>query len=322
MMAAALPGFLAAACTSELPAAEEDVDDGIVDVVPGTIPPGDGTTPPGTKPPGDTTPPAGAAPVLVGAADIADCDGDGDELTGFLLDGIEGTVFTAGDNVQSGSIDEFIDCYEPGWGRHAWRTRPATGNHEYKTTDAAGHFEYYGETAGPPGKGWYSYDLGEWHIVVLNSNCVEAGGCEPGSEQEAWLRADLAANAKKCTLAYFHHPLWSSGGHGPNSRVQPFYDALYDAGADVVLAAHDHMYERYAKQDALGNADPRGIRQFLVGTGGKSYDPVVDLMPNSEVQEGFAFGVFKMTLHPDRYDWEFIPVEGETFTDRGTDTCQ
>lgn len=161
-------------------------------------------------------------PILVGAGDIVTCRGTDDEATAALLDAIGGTVFTAGDSVYSdGTSEEFANCYEPSWGRHKARTRPAVGNHEYHTPGAAGYFAYFGEAAGDPSKGYYSYDLGAWHIVVINSNCDEIGGCEPGSPQEQWLRADLAAHPTACTLAYWHHPLFSSGQHGSDTAVRP-----------------------------------------------------------------------------------------------------
>lgn len=281
---------------------------------------GDGGDPDAGDP---DAPPVEEVAVLVGAGDIASCGSSGDEKTADLLDGIEGTVFTAGDNAyESGTMSEFANCFGPSWGRHRDRIRPSLGNHDVKTSGASGYFDYFGEeAAGPRGKGYYSYDLGKWHIVVLNSNCSWVGGCAAGSEQERWLREDLASNTSKCTLAIWHHARYSSGGHGNSTRMRDMWAALQEHGADVVLTGHDHMYERFAPQDADGNYDPAGIRQFTVGTGGKSYDPVVKLQPNSEAVEGHTFGVLKMTLYPDRYDWEFIPVEGKAFTDSGSDVC-
>ncbi len=216
--------------------------------------------------------PAAAAddPVLVGAGDIATCEFDDDEATALLLDGIPGTVITLGDNVyDSGRAAEFRNCYGPTWGRHRARTRPSAGNHEYRTAAAAPYFDYFGSAAGPPGQGWYSYDLGTWHIVVLNSNCAFVGGCGPGSRQYTWLVADLAAHSDSHVVAYWHHPRFSSRFAAPASDVRPFWEALYDAGADIVLNGHSHDFERFFPQDPWGRSDPAfGIRQFVVGTGG------------------------------------------------------
>ena len=269
--------------------------------------------------------PARAAgdPVLVGAGDIADCSGTGDEATARVLDRIGGTVFTLGDNAyEDGTGAEFRDCYAPSWGRHKARTRPAPGNHDYHTLGADGYFGYFGKAAGAPGSGYYSYDRGAWHIVVLNSNCDEVP-CAVGSRQERWLQADLAANENVCTLALFHHPRFSSGAHGGQASVYPFWKALYDAGADVVLSGHDHDYERFAPQNPVGVSDPsRGIRQFVVGTGGRELRPFRTIRePNSRAGSSQTFGVLKLTLHPTSYGWKFLPVTGSTFTDSGTGRC-
>ena len=263
-----------------------------------------------------------ASAVLVGAGDIADCGSRGDEATAALLDGIAGTVFTAGDNVyDAGTRAEFEECYAPTCGRHKRRTRPAPGNHDYATPNAAPYFAYFGAAAGEPGKGYYSYELGAWHVVVLNSNCDEVG-CQAGSPQERWLRADLAAHPARCTLAYWHHPRFSSGDHGSQPQMRAVWQALWEAGADVVLAGHDHNYERFAPQTPWGAADPEsGIREFVVGTGGSRHEGIEELAANSEVRNDDTFGVLKLTLHPKSYEWEFIPVAGGTFTDSGSDTC-
>jgi uncharacterized protein YjiK len=265
---------------------------------------------------------AAGANVLVGAGDISECTSDFDEATAQLLDNIPGTVITMGDNVYpDGSDEDFANCYEPTWGRHKERTKPSVGNHEYHLPGATGYFNYFGEAAGTPGEGYYSYDVAGWHIIVLNSNCGDVS-CGRNSPQGQWLQADLAANPATCTLAYFHRPRFSSGEHGNGDSVADFWEILYEAGADVVLAGHDHNYERFALQDPNGVADPvRGIRSFVVGTGGRSNDPIVDLQPNSEVANGDTYGVIKLTLHPTSYDWEFIPIAGSTFTDSGTSSC-
>jgi hypothetical protein len=263
-------------------------------------------------------------PVLVGAGDIASCSSSGDEATANLLDNIQGTVFTLGDNAyENGSSSDYTNCYGPSWGRHKARTKPTPGNHEYRTANAAGYYGYFGASAGDATKGYYSYDLGEWHIIVLNSNtdCVMIS-CATGSAQETWLRADLAANTKMCTLAYWHHPRFNSGGeHGNDISVAPLWQALYDFGADVVLNGHEHVYERFAPQNPSGIADPLGIRQFTVGTGGKNHYPFGAILPNSEAHDASSFGVLKLTLHSSSYDWQFIPVAGANFTDSGTGNC-
>jgi acid phosphatase type 7 len=265
----------------------------------------------------------GPEAVLVGAGDIASCSSSGDEATANLLDGISGTVVTLGDNAyENGTATEYANCYDPSWGRHKARTMPAPGNHEYNTPNATGYYGYFGAAAGDPTKGYYSYDLGTWHIVVINSNCSSIGGCGPGSAQEQWLRADLGAHPAACTLAYWHHPRFSSGPHGSDAMTQPIWQALYDYGADLVLSGHDHDYERFALQDPAGNADPvHGIREFVVGTGGRSHYPILSVRPNSEVSDANTYGVLKLSLHPSGYDWQFVPVAGSTFTDVGSGTC-
>jgi hypothetical protein len=259
-------------------------------------------------------------PVLVGAGDITDCDSDGDEATASLLDTIPGTVFTTGDNAYpDGSALEFMNCYDPSWGRHKARTYPSPGNHDYHTYGASGYFTYFGSNAGMPGIGYYSYDLGAWHIIVLNSNIP----VDAGSPQEQWLRADLAAHPVTCTLAYWHHPRFSSGiRHGNNKKMQPLWQALYDFGADVVLAGHEHNYERFAPQDPSGTLDlNRGIRQFVIGTGGRSHYEFGSPLPTSEVRNDDTYGVLKLILHADSYSWEFIPEVGSLFTDSGSTQC-
>ena len=231
-------------------------------------------------------------------------------------------MFTAGDNAyDDGTASQFADCYGPSWGRHKARTRPAAGNHDYHTDGATGYYNYFGAAAGVAGKGYYSYNLGAWHVVVLNSNCSEVGGCGAGSVQEKWLRADLAANPTSCTAAIWHHPLFSSGQHGNNSSVKPLFKALYDYDADVVLNGHDHTYERFAPQDANGVATAQGIREFVVGMGGRSHYDWGSVKPNSEVRNRNTYGVIKLTLHATSYDWKFIPEAGKTFTDSGSQAC-
>jgi hypothetical protein len=264
--------------------------------------------------------PAGSDPVLVGAGDIAACGRLADERTAALLDWIGGVVFTVGDNVYpEGTPEEFRDCYDTSWGRHKARTRPTAGNHDYVFEGAPGYFGYFGGLAGDPAAGYYSYDLGAWHVVALNSNCAVVA-CEAGSPQEQWLRADLAAHPAACTVAYWHHLRF--GALGPDPAIEAFWQALYEHGADVVLNGHRHIYERSAPQTPAGEADPvNGIRQFVAGTGGRG--PGGDAIPsvNAEVLDGRTFGVLKLTLHPTSYDWEFVPIAGATFTDSGSATC-
>ena len=259
-----------------------------------------------------------ADPVFVGAGDIADCSTTTDEATALLLDAIDGTVFTAGDNAYPlGRVVDFANCYEPTWGRHKTRTRPSPGNHDYYSPGAAPYYAYFGSHGGPANLGYYSYDLGAWHIVSLNSNIA----VNAGSPQEQWLRADLAANQTSCTLAYWHHPLFSSGQHGNDPAMRDLWRALYDYGADVVVNGHDHNYEQFHRQNPDGIADVNGIRQFVVGTGGTSLRTIGVIKPNSAVRDATAHGVLKLILRPSSYDWEFVPIAGQTFTDVGSRPC-
>jgi hypothetical protein len=271
------------------------------------------------------------APVLIAAGDIGDCASRDDEATAALVRDIAGTVATLGDHAYTrGSKQDFARCYDPNWGSEKARTRPTAGNHDYETAKARGYFGYFGQAAGNRGEGYYSYDLGTWHIIVLNSNCEQIGGCETSSRQGRWLRADLAAHPATCTLAYWHHPLFSSGKeHGGDEVMRPVWQMLYDAGADVVLSAHEHNYERFAPQDPDGRLDPkRGIRQFVVGTGGSSHYPFGRILETSEVRDAETFGVLVLTLRRASYHWVFVPVgsrldrNGErNFPDSGNATC-
>jgi acid phosphatase type 7 len=262
--------------------------------------------------------------VLLAAGDIADCTNlAGAEATAKILEDNAGVVAAIGDLAYPDGTAENFKCYNRTWGRVKNRTRPAPGNHEFHSEGATFYFEYFGKEAGDPKEGFYSYDLGAWHIVSLNSECAEIGGCNEGSHEEKWLRADLAAHPAACTLAYFHKPLFSSGGaHGDAPEVKPLYQALYDANADVILGGHDHDYERFAPQDPNGKLDrARGIREFVVGTGGKNHRPFGAPETTSEVRDTTTFGVLKLTLRPTGYDWEFIPEAGKSFTDAGSDKC-
>jgi acid phosphatase type 7 len=233
-------------------------------------------------------------------------------------------VLTLGDTAyDDGSPDQFARCYMPSWGRFRNRTYPAPGNHDYQTADARGYYDFFGPRAGQPGKGWYSLNLGRWHLIALNSNCDAVGGCQPGSEQERWLRADLAAHPARCTLAFWHHPRFSSGTtHGSDPAVSGLWMALYQAGADIVLVGHEHNYERFAPLDPLGGLDPaRGVREFVVGTGGKSHYPFGSPLPGSEARDNDSFGLLQLQLRPTGYTWRFLPAQGGSIQDSGTGSC-
>jgi len=263
---------------------------------------------------------ASASPVFVGAGDIAECGSRGAKETARLLDDIDGTVFTAGDNAySSGTIDQYLTCYDSTWGRHKARTRPSPGNHDYESPDAAPYYAYFGASAGPLGRGYYSYTLGAWHIVSLNSNIA----ANAGSKQEQWLRSDLAANRTVCTLAYWHHPVFSSGIHGMDPpKMKDIWRVLYEFHVDVVINGHDHDYERFAPQTPDGQPDAaRGIREFVAGTGGAPQRHFYTIRANSEVRNDTTWGVLKLTLHAASYDWEFVPVAGKTFHDAGSAAC-
>lgn len=291
---------------------------------------GGATTTPTPIPPTPTptpTPdpvPVGPTEVFVGAGDIANCDNDAgrpSEATAKLLDGIAGTVFAAGDIAYPySSTERLTNCYQPRWGRQKSRTRPALGNHEYETPSVGPrpYFEYFGSAAGPANLGFYSFTLGTWHIVALNSNGEVPSGV--GTEQWSWLRDDLAAANAKCVLAYWHHPLFSSGPSG-GGFMRDAWRLLSEVKADVVVNGHDHFYERFRPQDANGREDPAGIRQFTVGTGGAQLYPFVSIRPNSEVRIA-TYGVIKLTLRPGAYDWQFIEAGSGAVLDTGSEACR
>ena len=294
-------------------------------------------------------PAAVADPVVAAAGDIA-CDPKNSNfkaglgstsschqkaVSDLLVNAGLAAVLDLGDNqYYCGGFDAFQQSYALSWGRVKDITKPAVGNHEYITdpaadrtgcdstnAGAAGYYRYFGAAAGDPTKGYYSYDVGTWHAIVLNSSCTSAGGCGPTSPQGKWLRADLAAHQNFCTLAYWHIPLYSSGGRA-SSTYKTFWDALYAADADLVLAGHDHIYERFAPQDPSGAKDlARGLREFVVGTGGANHTSVTGIKPNSELRNSDMFGVLTLTLHPTGYDWRFVPEAGKIFTDSGTAAC-
>ena len=263
--------------------------------------------------------------IVLAAGDIAECPYYADsEKTAKLLDKMPGIVLALGDlSYPEGSETTFRQCYSKTWGRHKERTHPAPGNHEYRTPGAAGYFQYFGAAAGDPKRGYYSFDLGGWHIISLNSECSAIGGCQQGSPEETWLREDLKHNAGKCLLAYWHVPLFSSGSeHGNSPEMKPFWDDLYASGADLVLNGHDHDYERFALQNPAGASDPaKGIREFVVGTGGGHLRSLRQQLPTTEVRNSSTFGLLKLTLQPHGYEWEFVPVAGSSFTDSGKGGC-
>ena len=276
--------------------------------------PGPGPTP---MPPPPPPPPQTA--VIVGAGDIGMCGSAGPERTATLLDSIDGTVFTAGDNAYfQGTAGQFAQCYDPSWGRHKDRTYPAPGNHEYETPGASAYFSYFGDRAGTPGLGYYAFIAGPWRVVSLNSNVAASDG----SPQMQWLRNDLTMNRPRCVAAIWHHPLFSSGQNGPSPVMRDMWRALRELGADIVIVGHDHLYERFARQDENGRATSDGLRQFTVGTGGAELTNVVRSSPNSEARMANIFGVLKLTLSAESYSWQFIAAPPSTYTDTGSDTCR
>ncbi len=275
--------------------------------------------------PGATFEPAPGAVFFTGAGDIGECGSPGPARTARLLDLVPGLVWTVGDNAYpAGSRDDFTRCFHPTWGRHLDRIRPTPGNHEYWTPAAIPYFDYFGDAAGTPGEGWYTYEYGGWRIIALNSN-VDTGW---GAPQTRWLRSVLAEEPARCTLAYFHHPLISSGAHGDNidaldhADVRTFWRALHGAGADVALAGHDHHYERFAPVDPQGVVDPdRGVRLFIVGTGGASLRGKGSVAhPASELFIQDRYGVLRLELRRGGYGWAFIAGDG-TVLDQGEDAC-
>ena len=281
-------------------------------------------------------PPVGPGPTIAAAGDIA-CDpgysafddgrGSGMECrqlaTSELLVGAGyAAVLALGDiQYEDATYAKFLASYDPSWGRVRAITKAVPGNHEYRTGGAHAYFRYFGAGAGEPSKGYYSFDLGGWHLVALNSNCSEIGGCGVGSPQERWLRADLSAHAAFCTLAYWHHPRFSSGPHGSDSTYEAFWRALSEANADAVLVAHDHGYERFAPLDGAGQLDAdRGMRQFVVGTGGRSLRGFPSVGAASEARDSSSFGILELKLGAEAYGWRFRPAVG-TFTDAGSAHC-
>lgn len=258
--------------------------------------------------------------IFVGAGDIASCASPGDELTAALIEKIDGLVFAAGDDVyETGTMENYLKCFEPSWGRFKDRIRAVPGNHDYTGVKRPyPYFDYFGEAAGPSGLGYYSFNHGTWHIIMLNSMLSAA----PGQPQYKWLEADLTANPATCTLAVFHHPVFSSTAPGVTRRMNAAFKLLYEYGADVAISGDAHQYERFAPQDPQGRKDTEhGIRQFVVGTGGAYLNRFGEIWPNSEVRNNKTWGVLKLSLEPGFYNWEFVPVEGGDFTDSGSSPC-
>ncbi len=261
--------------------------------------------------------------VITGAGDIAVCGSDGATQTSDLLLRQQGAFFTAGDNAyENGTAAEFTTCYDPTWGRVKNRTiLPVAGNHDWNTKGAAGYLGYFGTAAAPQGVTWYSTDIGAWHVIVLDSDCDQVGGCDTSSPQGRWLANDLTTSSARCTLAIWHHPRFSSGFHGNDTQVAPFWDLLHQDGAELVINGHDHDYERFAPQDPSGKEErPGGIREIVVGTGGAELRQFGRTAPNSEFRQAGTFGVLRLTLHPANYDWEFLPASGDV-ADSGSTIC-
>lgn len=262
---------------------------------------------------------AGVA-ILLAVGDIAYCDSNSDELVGELAGRLPGTIALLGDNAYPrGSANDYANCFNPTWGGFLDRIRPVPGNHEYETKEAASYFAYFGARVGRIGEGWYSYDVGAWHLIALNSECDAIGGCGSGSPQLAWLVQDLASSGASrpgaCTLAYWHHPRYSSGRHGDDDMTEGLWQALAKAGGDVVLFGHDHDYERMAPID--------GMRAFVVGTGGRSlYAWPGSPGPHTEVRANDTYGLLQLTLGAADYSWQFIAAGGGTFTDAGSGNCR
>jgi len=257
--------------------------------------------------------------ILVGAGDISICGQKGDDLTADLLANIPGTIFTAGDNSnEDGTSYEYLNCFGPSWGRYLDRLYPSPGNHDYGTDNGSAYYDYFPTVAAVRGKGYYSYDIGSWHIIALNS-VIDTS---KDSLQVVWLREDLASHPGLCSLAYWHHPRWTSGTSGDNGHTATIWQILYDYDVDVVVNGNEHMYERFAPMDPAGMLDlEHGIREFVAGTGGVSHYLLGEIKTNSQLRDNTTFGVLKFTLYSDGYAWEFIPVDATGFTDSGTDSC-
>jgi hypothetical protein len=282
------------------------------------LPPSSASQRPASYSPAAATPTATASSgtsTLLAVGDIAFCDSSADDAVAKVASSLPGTIALLGDNAYpDGSAADYAHCFDPPWHGLRGRLRPVPGNHDYQTLHAAGYFSYFGASAGTSGQGWYSYDLGGWHLIALNSECDAIGGCGPGSRQLAWLVADLAAHPVACTLAYWHHPRFSSGLHGDDTQTDPLWRALAAADADIVLSGHDHDYERFGPID--------GIRSFVVGTGGRSlYAWPSSPTPHSQVRANDTYGLLELQLGAGSYTWRFVRAAGGSFTDSGSGLC-
>ena len=263
---------------------------------------------------------------LIAAGDIASCEEGGDEQTAklvqSLLETTPATVAALGDLVYpTGKLETYKNCYGPNWGQFLNVTKAAIGNHDYAGGTSQGYATYFGKAAGPNPEHYYSYNLGKWHVIVLNSNCWAVGGCEQGSKQYKWLQSDLEKNQTNCTLAYWHHPRFSSALHGNNNFMQDVWALLADSSVELILNGHDHDYERFAPLNAAGKPSEKGTREFVVGTGGKNEYPFLITKPGSQIRKTGVFGVLELKLKASSYDWKFVPVAGKTFTDSGSTNC-
>jgi alkaline phosphatase len=268
-------------------------------------------------------PSAAASERVIAAGDIARCDSQADDQTAALVASMPGTVIVLGDDAYAnGSAADFADCYGPSWGRLLERTWAAPGNHDHVTAGAAGYFDYFGDRAGPKGRGWYTFELGAWHVVSLDSECALVGGCASASPQGRWLDDDLAAHPAACLLAFWHRPRFSSGLHGSDAGLDGPWRSLAAAGADLVLNGHDHDYERFDPLAADGTPDPAGIREFVVGTGGASLRPIIRRALGSAFRDATNHGVLALTLSATGYEWAFLKSPEGTIADRGTGSCQ
>lgn len=306
---------------------------GVVELPPAPEPqPTTTTTDPGTTTTVSTTTttvptPTGQTATLAAVGDIACDPADGvnpceDEKVADVVETIDPDALALLGDIQyeNGTLSAFNAVFDVNWSRFSNIWKPVPGNHEYYTSNASGYYSYFGSDAGDPTKGYYSYELGDWKVFALNSNCLDVP-CSAGSVQEQWLRAELAASSNKCILAYWHHPLFSSGIHGNDTAAKPFWEALEEYNADVILVGHDHDYERFSKQTAEGVASSGGIREFVVGTGGKNNRGFSSISGNTEAYNDSTDGALKLTLKPTSYDWEFVPEAGGTYTDSGSQSC-
>jgi hypothetical protein len=315
-LVACLIGPLAIACndTPQTPTAPTVAINPLATAPPETPPPGQPPTTPPVNPP--APPPSGRTAVLVAVGDIGECGSAGVAQTARVADGIDGQIILPGDLAyMQGSMQDYLRCFDPAWGHLRRRIKPVPGNHEYMTPGAAGYFQYFGEAAGPAGRSYYSFRAGDWLVLMLDSNVPTSSG----SPQFEFVRSELLTQRSQCAVAVWHHPLFTSGPNGPNVSMRDMWRLLYDNDADVVVTGHDHLYERFGKQDVDGRSDARGLRQFIVGTGGARLYDFMRSTPNSQARIS-AHGVLRLTLQSASYDWAFIDATGAV-ADSGADGC-